>query len=517
MKCKKKLYCAFIDFEKAFDTVWRDALFYKMLLHNINGKMYNVILNMYSDIKSCISYNNCKSEYFACENGVRQGENLSPFLFFLFLNDLESFLDSNNIIGLKTISESLENELYVFLKFFIILYADDTVLLAETADDLQAQLNSFFEYCNTWKMKVNVDKTKVLVFGFGRLPHNLRFSYDNVDIEIVKQFNYLGVIFTKTGNFNFTKKHLSDKALRAMYEVLRFGRQYELSIKGQLELFDRLVKPIMLYGCEVWGFGNNDMLEKIHLKFCKILLNLKSSTPNYMVYGELGRFPIDIDIKLRSISFWARLITGKQAKYSNVLYRLCHHLHAHHNLSFKCIQFVKKIFNDCGYNYIWDTQNFINIDWLKTVIKQRLTDQFIQNWNSTVQNSSKAINYRIFKTQFEFEEYFNILDHKDAISFCRFRTTNNKLPIETGRWRNIVRENRLCTLCNDQEIGDEYHYIFKCNFFSNERKQCIKPYFINRHNTIKFFELMCSKRKQVLKKMCKFIKLINNGVCPPGS
>ena len=205
MKCKKKLYCAFIDFEKAFDTVWRDALFYKMLLHNINGKMYNVILNMYSDIKSCISYNNCKSEYFACENGVRQGENLSPFLFFLFLNDLESFLDSNNIIGLKTISESLENELYVFLKFFIILYADDTVLLAETADDLQAQLNSFFEYCNTWKMKVNVDKTKVLVFGFGRLPHNLRFSYDNVDIEIVKQFNYLGVIFTKTGNLILRK------------------------------------------------------------------------------------------------------------------------------------------------------------------------------------------------------------------------------------------------------------------------------------------------------------------------
>ena len=59
---KRKLFCAFIDFEKAFDKVWREGLFYKMMLNNINGKMYNVIINMYDSIKSCISYNNCISE-----------------------------------------------------------------------------------------------------------------------------------------------------------------------------------------------------------------------------------------------------------------------------------------------------------------------------------------------------------------------------------------------------------------------------------------------------------------------
>jgi hypothetical protein len=48
---KKKLFCAFVDFEKAFDTAWRDALWYKMLLNNINGNMYQVIFNMYQNIK----------------------------------------------------------------------------------------------------------------------------------------------------------------------------------------------------------------------------------------------------------------------------------------------------------------------------------------------------------------------------------------------------------------------------------------------------------------------------------
>ena len=73
-----------------------------------------------------------------------------------------------------------------------------------------------------------------------------------------------------------------------MYEVLKMGRLYKLSVKIQLDLFDKMIKPILLYGLEVWGFGKNEVLERVHLKFCKILLNLKYSTPNYMVYGEQG-------------------------------------------------------------------------------------------------------------------------------------------------------------------------------------------------------------------------------------
>jgi hypothetical protein len=68
-----------------------------------------------------------------------------------------------------------------------------------------------------------------------------------------------------------------------MYEVLKMGRLYKLSVEIQLGLFDKMIKPILLYGCEVWGFGKNEVLERVHFKFCKILLNLKSSTPNYMV------------------------------------------------------------------------------------------------------------------------------------------------------------------------------------------------------------------------------------------
>ena len=81
--------------------------------------------------------------------------------------------------------------------------------------------------------------------------------------EIVKQFNYLGVIFTNTYKFDVTKKHLADNALKAMYEVLKMGRLYILSMKIQLDLFDKMIKPILLYGCEIWGFGKNEVLEQV--------------------------------------------------------------------------------------------------------------------------------------------------------------------------------------------------------------------------------------------------------------
>ena len=76
-----------------------------------------------------------------------------------------------------------------------------------------------------------------------------------------------------------------------------------------------MVKPMILYGCEIWGFGNNEIIERLHLKFCKLLLHLKTSTPDNMVYVELRRYPISIDIKVRMIKFWCKLIVGKKVSF----------------------------------------------------------------------------------------------------------------------------------------------------------------------------------------------------------
>jgi hypothetical protein len=154
--------------KKAFDTVRRDALWSKLLINIINGKMYNVIYNMYQNSKSRIVYNGKVSNYFDCNNVIRQRENLPPFLFSLYLNDLENKLDKNNAIGLISLTEDLQQELDTYLKLSILLYADDIAILAESSDDMQNdmqnQINYSYDFCKKWRLKVNIEKSKVLFF-----------------------------------------------------------------------------------------------------------------------------------------------------------------------------------------------------------------------------------------------------------------------------------------------------------------------------------------------------------------
>ena len=60
-----------------------------------------------------------------------------------------------------------------------------------------------------------------------------------------------------------------------MYDIIMKGRLHNLSIECQLDLFDKIVKPIVLYDCEVWGVGNNDIVERVHLKVCESILHVK--------------------------------------------------------------------------------------------------------------------------------------------------------------------------------------------------------------------------------------------------
>ena len=78
------------------------------------------------------------------------------------------------------------------------------------------------------------------------------------------------------------------KGTHAMYEALKLSKIHSLSINSQLDLFDKLVKPTLLYGCEIWGLGNIEIIERVHIKVCKLFLQLKNLTPTYMIYGERG-------------------------------------------------------------------------------------------------------------------------------------------------------------------------------------------------------------------------------------
>ena len=109
---------------------------------------------MYHNIRSTVKYNNCLSDSFSCQLGVRQGECFSPFLFVIYVNDTANDFISKGANGIVT----------DVLKIFVLLYTDDTVIYAESADDFQNGLDILYDHCQKWKLKVNTDKSKVMMF-----------------------------------------------------------------------------------------------------------------------------------------------------------------------------------------------------------------------------------------------------------------------------------------------------------------------------------------------------------------
>ena len=153
---RKKLFCAFVDFSKAFDSVWRVGLWMKLLSNEINGKLFRIIYNLYHNIKSCVMFSKQQSNFFPSFRGVRQGENLSPVLFCIFLNDLQNFMLNHNCKGVDL--QMPENETDTFLQLLVLLYADDTVIFGTDEESFQQNLDVFLEYSETLKLKINFKK-----------------------------------------------------------------------------------------------------------------------------------------------------------------------------------------------------------------------------------------------------------------------------------------------------------------------------------------------------------------------
>ena len=252
---------------------------------------------MYAEVKSRVRcMNGESSDAFICNLGVRQGECLSPFLFAIYLNDLDTYLKEHSHAGVEM----------DIIKMFLVLYADGACILADSAAGLQSGLNSLHDYCVKWNLTLNTDKTKVMVFKRGGTTDNEPdFVYNNVILEKVESFCYLGIIFTSKGSFDLAQKTLAAQARKSIYTLRKYVSKFvNINSLHMCDLFDKLVKPVLCYGCEAWGFIKGTALEHVHKSFCKSVLGVKNTTLNEFVYGELGRMPLIFTKQLRMVKYW---------------------------------------------------------------------------------------------------------------------------------------------------------------------------------------------------------------------
>ena len=196
-----------------------------------------------------------------------------------------------------------------------------------------------------------------------------------------------------------------------MFLLLRKCRQLNLPLDIQLELFEKCLHPILLYGCEIWACEKMDVISKLQLRFLKLILGVKVTTPTCMVLGEVGRYPIEIEAKCRMLGFWYGLCNtshSESPKISNLMFQLCSKLYYASDYKLPWLMKVHSLLDSLGLSYIWSNQ-IHTIENFKRIVKQRLMDQFIQEWKSRVAENSVCSNYRLFKKKFCFEKYLTYL------------------------------------------------------------------------------------------------------------
>ena len=509
---KQKLYCAFIDYRKAFDLVDRSSLWVKLLRSGVNGKVINVIYNLYSQAKSCVFVNGETSDSFACNIGVRQGENLSPLLFAIFLNDFEYYV-SRRYRGLSKLANDAVNylsddDVVVFLRLYTLLYADDTIVLAENAQELQNALNAVHDYCQEWKLTVNTLKTKVVVFSRGKIRSIPAFTFGSDNLEVVDSYVYLGILFNYNGSF---KKHLSRQitlAKRALFSLSAKAKCLQLNIDVQCHLFKSVVLPIIFYGCEVWGYEELSQLEIFQRNFLKRLLNLKVWTPSCMIYGETNTQKLIGMVKQRMICFWFKLISNKKRTLSKNMYFLMKGLHDDCNNDYKSkwISNIENVLNTIGMRNLWLYEgDGFTFNYVKNSVKLRLADIDMQDWHSEVDSHNQCHFYALLKVKPAIQHYTLLLPFKERSNLLRFICRNHRLPVSRNRFRTVDRQELMCNKCMLDVVGDEFHYLFTCPFFDVERKRYLGKRKFQNPNLFNVRALFLSPSLVLLKKLAKFI------------
>ena len=246
-KSNIRIFACFVDFSKAFDTIPRDILFEKLLKNNINGVFFNNIKKLYIGDKKSIKLGNQVTESFDTNQGVRQGDILSPLLFNIFMSDLNDYIEK--VEGKLQINDSRDIN--------SIIWADDILLLSQSKEGLNQILDLLASYCQQNKLTLYKEKTKCMVFNKTGRVIRTPFYYRGTLLETVKSYKYLGFTVTPSGEIYTGLKDLRDRASKAWYKVKsKIGMHFRKYISHMNIIFRNLIQPILLYCSDYWGCLN---------------------------------------------------------------------------------------------------------------------------------------------------------------------------------------------------------------------------------------------------------------------
>lgn len=294
-----KTCITFCDVSKAFDRVWIKGLLYKLECYGIKGKLLLWLKSYLDSRKQKVIIMDGKSSVGSLYAGVPQGSVLGPLLFLIYVNDL-----SDNMVGLCR------------------LFADDTSIGHVAHDDAtlmnmtNMDLENISKWSNDWLVKLNPDKTDIMVFSSNNRARDLVFTFSDSVIEPVNSHRHLGLVFSSDCKWTKHIDTLIDRTSKQL-NILR-KLKFKLSREFLERIYFTFIRPILEYACEVWdncGVINTERIEKVQLEAARIVTGLTSYASKESLYKETGWDTLKSRREQKKLLLFYNIVQGHCPEY----------------------------------------------------------------------------------------------------------------------------------------------------------------------------------------------------------
>ena len=311
------------------------------------------------------------------------------------------------------------------------------------------------------------------------------------------------MLFTTQLSLTKMAENIACKAKKIFVSFMKsMSSLMPMSYKTFFKLFDVKIKPVLLYGVELWGNDKVDDIERVHLFVCKYFMNTPLRSCNAAVLGDCGRYPLYIETSRRCIKY-LRLLNLSDDRYVKKCYIMQKHFD---QLGY--INWVTQIRNNLyrnGFGYVWEQQRVDNTSYFLNLYVHRLKDQYLQLWRAECSQNSKLYAYIQFKHNFEVEKYLLVVDIlKFRRSLSAFRTSSHQLMIEKGRHINLPKECRYCIFC-DNNLETEYHFLLICQRYRFLTEKYIPKRYFTIPSIHRFNTLMSTGNADLIRNIARFI------------